>query len=173
VILTSWIVSSFDFYLINTLIKYLPGNIFENALTTNLADIPIVVLTGVIYQKLGIKISLCLAFSAAALGGLCILLFSSASPDLVPYMLLFSKGGVKLTFLVCFFANSQIFPAIFAGTAFGICNAGAKIATIASPYMAEVDPPVPMIVFSILAFAGAALSLLIREKPEKIRTEHQ
>ncbi len=73
-----------------------------------------------------------------------------------------------MTFNICYFANSQIFPAIFAGTAFGICNLGAKIATIFSPYMAEVDPPLPMIIFTILAISAAFLSLIIRAEPEAI-----
>lgn len=167
ILLIAWIVSSFDYYLINSMIKYLPGDFFVNALTTNAADLPLVIVAGICYQKLGIKFSLSIAFSAAALGSLSLILFAQESPNLVPYMLLFSKGGVKLSFLVCFFANSQIFPAIFAGTALGICNAGAKIATIFSPYMAEVDPPLPMIIFTTLAIAGALLSLLIQVKLER------
>jgi hypothetical protein len=76
--------------------------------------------------------------------------------------LLLAKGGVKMTFNIVYLANSQIFPAIFAGTAFGICNIGAKLATIFSPYMAEVDPPTPMIVFTILAVIAAVLSLFVK-----------
>ena len=72
-----------------------------------------------------------------------------------------------MTFSTVFFANSQIFPVIFAGTAFGICNIGAKLATILSPYFAEVQPPVPMIIFTILAAVAAVLSFFVREKPDK------
>jgi hypothetical protein len=81
-------------------------------------------------------------------------------------MVLFAKGGVKTTFNVCFFANAQIFPAIFAGTAFGICNLVAKIATIFSPYMAEVNPPIPMIIFSALATVAGLLALFIRTEAD-------
>ena len=77
-------------------------------------------------------------------------------------MLLLAKGGVKMIFNFVYLVNSQIFPAIFSGTAFGICNIGAKLATIFSPYMAEVDPPTQMIVFSVLAIVAAVLSLFIR-----------
>jgi hypothetical protein len=126
---------------------------------------------GILYQKLGLKISLCGAFILAALGGLSIAIFSIPHPEIVPIMVLFAKGGVKMTFNICYFANSQIFPCIFAGTAFGICNLGAKIATIFSPYMAEVDPPLPMIIFTILAVMSAILSLLIRTAPEHDKDE--
>ena len=83
-------------------------------------------------------------------------------------MVLFAKGGVKMTFNICYFANSQIFPCIFAGTAFGICNLGAKVATIFSPYMAEIEPPLPMIIFTILAVTCAITSLLIRTDPDMV-----
>ena len=90
-----------------------------------------------------------------------ILMLGDSSPDLIPYMLSFAKGGVKVTFDICYLANSTIFPAIFAGTAFGFCNVGAKVATILSPMLAEVEPPVPMIIFVTMAGIGAGVSWLI------------
>ena len=86
----------------------------------------------------------------------------------MPYRLSFAKGGVKVTFDICYMANATIFPAIFAGTAFGFCNAGAKIATIISPLLAEVDPPLPMITFVVVAGIGSIVSwLIITEESEK------
>ena len=82
-------------------------------------------------------------------------------------MLSFAKGGVKVTFDICYLANSTIFPAIFAGTAFGFCNAGAKIATILSPLLAEVVPPVPVIIFCSMAAGGTLLSWLLRTGEHK------
>ena len=91
-----------------------------------------------------------------------------SAPDFVPYMLSFAKGGVKVTFDICYLANSTLFPAIFAGTAFGFCNAGAKIATILSPMFAEVEPPLPMIIFVVMAGIGTFISwfLITEEKPK-------
>ncbi|TNV73193.1 hypothetical protein FGO68_gene463 [Halteria grandinella] len=167
ILLFAWIGSSFDYYLVSIIIKYLPGDVFVNAIVTNSADIPIAILAGVLYQFFGLKKSLFGAFILAALGGLSLVIFSATLPGIVPVMVLFAKGGVKMTFNICYFANSQIFPAIFAGTAFGICNLGAKIATIFSPYMAEIDPPLPMIIFTVLAVSCAMVSLLIRTEPEQ------
>ena len=75
-----------------------------------------------------------------------------------------AKGGMKMTFAIVYLANAQIFPAIFAGTAFGICNIGAKLVTIFAPYIAEVNAPVPMVIFTILSSIAALLSLLMRTK---------
>jgi OCT family organic cation transporter-like MFS transporter 3 len=144
------------------LLKYLKGDIFVNSMTTNAADIPIVMLGGIAYKFLGIRFSLFIAFIAASIGSISLLFFSGSFPGIIPVMLMLAKGGVKMTFNIVYLANSQIFPAIFAGTAFGICNIGGKVATIFSPYMAEVDPPVPMIVFTVLAVVAAFLSLFIK-----------
>jgi hypothetical protein len=146
------------------ILKYLPGDIFVNTITTNASDIPIVIMGGLAYKYLGLKFSLFGAFIFATCGSVSMLIFSVQYPDAVPVMIMLAKGGVKMTFNIVYLANAQIFPAIFAGTAFGLCNIGAKLATIFSPYMAEVDPPAPMIVFSITASIAAILALFIRTK---------
>jgi hypothetical protein len=71
---------------------------------------------------------------------------------------------VTATFNLCYLANAQIFPAIFAGTTFGICNIGAKLITILAPLIAELDPPIPMILFCSTAFLACILSLLIKKQ---------
>lgn len=142
-------------------LKYIPGNIFNNNLMSAITDIPIAMLGGYVYHRFGVKTALTGAFTLAVTGGVLILIFSEANPDFVPYMLSLAKGGIKITFDICYLANSIIFPTIFAGTAFGLCNLGAKIATILAPMLAEVDPPVPMIVFSLMAALGGIVSLFI------------
>lgn len=72
-----------------------------------------------------------------------------------------------MTLDTCYLANAILFPAIFAGTAFGICNIGAKFASIISPMLAEVDAPVPMIVFTSVSFVALIASYMLRpQKPE-------
>jgi hypothetical protein len=83
-------------------------------------------------------------------------------------MITFAKGGVKVTFDVCYLGNTFLFPSIFAGTAFGFCNAGAKFSTIFSPMLAEVNPPTPMIVLSVLTSSAAVLSLFVKTAPDSI-----
>ena len=79
-------------------------------------------------------------------------------------MLSLARAGVKVTFDICYLANSMIFPAIFSGTAFGFCNIGAKTSTILAPMIAEIEAPVPMTVFSIVVIVACLLSMLIKSK---------
>jgi hypothetical protein len=117
------------------------------------------------YKRLGIRFTLAFWFSIAFLGGLCYLTLGNSNEILIPIFLLFAKGGVTGTFTLCYLANAHIFPAIIAGTAFGICNVGAKTTTILSPLVAEVDPPIPMILFCVSTCMGGILSLMIRKDP--------
>lgn len=151
-----WIASSFNFYLINFQLKYIPGNVFLNTFVSALSELPAIILGGIMYQKVGLKITLVTCFSIAIVGSISLLIFSEVHKDLIPIFVLLAKAGVSGTFNLCYLANAQIFPAIFAGTAFGFCNIGAKLATILAPMIAEVNPPAPMIIFTISA-AGACL----------------
>jgi len=77
-------------------------------------------------------------------------------------MVLLARGGVKVALDLCYLANSTIFPAIFAGTAFGMCNIGAKLFTIFAPIIAEVKAPIPMIIFTIVVALGIVAATFIK-----------
>ena len=155
-----WIGSSFDYFLINFQLKYIKGDFFLNNLVTSATEIPALILGGISYQKLGIKFTLFTCFAISIVGGLCLSIWQN-EVDVIPFMILGARFGVTATFSICYLANSQIFPTIYAGTVFGVCNLCAKISTIIAPELAEVDPPIPMICFCIIAGIAAALSLFI------------
>ena len=161
-----WIASSFNFYLINFQMKYIKGDVFVNTFVSASSELPAIIIGGLLYQKVGLRFTLCLFFCIALSGSICLLILSDLREDLIPIFILLAKAGVSGTFNLCYLANAQIFPAIFAGTAFGFCNIGAKLATILAPLIAEVDPPTPMIIFTITAAVAGVLSLMIRKEPK-------
>lgn len=161
-----WIASSFNLYLINYSIKNLPGDFFMNQLISSISDIAVAALGGFAYAKMGLRLVQSTFFTVSVIGGLMILILGDSNPALVPFMLSFAKGGVKVTFDICYLANSTIFPAIFAGTAFGLCNFGAKLFTIMSPLLAEADKPLPMIVYSILLVGGIFAAISLKGEPK-------
>ena len=138
IMVSVWIASSFDFYLLNFQMKNIKGNIFLNTFSSSFSELPAIILSGYMYKRIGMKLTLIIWFSVALVGGLSLMIFGGANENLIPVFVLFSKAGVTATFNLCYLANAQIFPAIFAGTAFGICNIGAKFTTILAPLMAEV-----------------------------------
>ena len=171
IMVSVWIASSFDFYLLNFQMKNIKGNIFLNTFTSSLSELPAIIISGFMYKKIGMKITLISWFSIALTGGLCLLILGNANENLIPVFVLFAKAGVSATFNLCYLANAQIFPAIFAGTAFGICNIGAKLTTILAPLMDEAKPPVPMILFCLTAIVAGTLSFFIKKAPESENKE--
>jgi hypothetical protein len=157
-----WVASSFNLYLLHYNTKKLPGNFFKNNLISGSIDIPITIFGGFLYYTVGPRWSFTITFSCALLGGVSILFLSETYPDLVPFMLTMAKSGIKVTLDTCYLANAILFPAIFAGTAFGICNVGAKVSSILSPMLAEFEAPTPMIVFTCVSFVALCLSYMLK-----------
>lgn len=160
-----WIASSFGFFLVNYTIKNIGGDFFMNSLVSACAAVPTTAVGGFLYYRLGVKVVFHIFFSIAVVGSVGLVFFSETQPGLVPIMVAFAKGGTQAGLETCYLANSFLFPAIFAGTAFGMCNAGAKITTIVAPILAEFKPPLPMIVVSIVTSLGAVLPIFIKAEP--------
>ncbi|TNV72971.1 hypothetical protein FGO68_gene499 [Halteria grandinella] len=89
-------------------------------------------------------------------------MFGGLNPALDSILVMLARCGVKVALDLCYLANSTIFPAIFAGTAFGLCNIGGKLFTIIAPLLAEVDKPIPMITFSVVSGAAIFAALMLR-----------
>ena len=157
-----WIASSFSVTLLSYNSKKISGNFFLNNLTASLFDVPIAIIGGYLYHKFGLKPNFFAFFLIGFLGHFSIVLFSEKFPNLVPIMLTFAKGGVKVTYDLCFLGNSFLFPSIFAATTFGFCNAGAKMTAIFAPILAEFDAPVPLSVNSGLTLIAAIISLFLK-----------
>jgi hypothetical protein len=164
-----WIAASFNLYMIGFYMKYVSNNIFVATLTSCLGDIPLSIGGGFLYHHLGPKYSMPIFLAVAIFGSISLATWAAPSKDLgifiMSVLVLFTRSGIKATFDSCYLANSTIFPAIFAGTAFGLCNIGAKLVTIFSPVMAEITPPTPMIIFSCLSACALFAALNIIPQP--------
>eukprot|EP00347_Sterkiella_histriomuscorum_P017063 403350803 len=171
ILVTIWIASSFNYYLINFQLKYIEGDFFINSIVASLVEVPAFLLSGYLYQKLGVKFVLPFSFSVSIVGSILLIIFYD-QVHLIPVFILLARFGVGSTFNICYLANSQMFPTIFSGTAFGICNIFAKLATIISPMLAEVERPVPMTVFTILSgLAGFLALFLIKDDSKEVKKQ--
>lgn len=146
-----WMAASFNLYMIGFYMKYIPGSIFVSTLTACLGDIPLSIAGGFLYHHKGPKVAMPIFLTVAIFGSISLITWADYVKALIPVVVLITRSGIKATFDSCYLANSTIFPAIFSGTAFGICNIGAKVVTIFSPLTAEVQNPYPMIIFASLS----------------------
>ena len=149
--------------------KYVPGNLFVSTLVASIGDIPLSIGGGFLYHYKGPNVAIPIFLFVALCGSISILTWAEAVAALIPIVVLMTRSGVKCAFDSCYLANSTIFPAIFAGTTFGFCNIGAKMFTMFAPLVAEIQKPVPMIVFAVFTGLGCFFASLIRVDPEMVK----
>ena len=117
-----WLSTSFGYYLILTLINTF-DKVYVTAFTSSFSEAVAYIVSGLFYEKVGVKLSLGGAFTISAIGGL-LILFQGKHDDTIFFFIsfLFAKFGVTCCFNINFVANAYFFPVLFAATALGICN---------------------------------------------------
>ena len=75
---------------------------------------------------------------------------------LFPVLVMYAKIGVALSFGLSYTSNAYLFPTLFAATAIGLCNTLARAFSAASPILAQMEEPLPMILFT----SSSAITLL-------------
>lgn len=91
-----WVSCSFSVYLVMYNTKKLPGDFFINSIVPYAIDVPMTLCGGLIYHKLGPKVSYFTGFCMSLIGAVSLLLFADNNPTLSPIMISIAKSGVKL-----------------------------------------------------------------------------
>ena len=92
-------------------------------------------------KRFGVRYTFIVAAIISSVGatGLIFLNPKTSSYILNMFMIIMYKIGMAACFSITYFANSRLFPVIYATTVFGLCNITAKVATIGAPLLAEVN----------------------------------
>ena len=101
-----WLSTSFGYYLILTLINTFK-HVYITALSSSASEISGFILSGIFYERIGVKLSLILAFAVSTAGGVLILAWGLQHQDSVLFFIFFllTKFGVTVTFNINFAAN--------------------------------------------------------------------
>lgn len=89
-------------------------------------------------------------------------------------MIMFTKVGVALSFGLNYTSNTVLFPTLFAATAIGLCNTFARLFSALSPILAQMDGPLPMILFtssSMIALASIFFLQVPKVTPDELITK--
>lgn len=123
-----WLATSFGYYLILTLINTFE-NVYVTAFTSSASEMAAYVISGLFYERVGVKLSLILAFAISTFGGVLILAWGLDHQTSTLFFIFFllAKFGVTCTFNINFVANNYFFPTLFAATAIGFCNFLARL----------------------------------------------
>ena len=71
--------ASFDFYLINFYLKYIPGNVFTNTIVASVSSSIASFISGFIVTKLGSACSMSITFGLCAIAGIVLFVVESSS----------------------------------------------------------------------------------------------
>lgn len=127
-----WIVSAFDYFLINFQLKSIEGDIFVNTIVSSVSEVTGYILSGALYETIGTKISFTSSFGIAIVGSVFYVIFGETAKNLVPVMVLGSKFGISASFNLVYLANT-LFPPLYASTTLGFFNAFARLASMLAP----------------------------------------
>ena len=157
--------TSFNFYLINFQLKYFPGNIYVNSAVFSVCSIIAYVVSNPLYKKLGLKISFIVSFFISSVGGFLIVLWGLDSEVklVFPILVLLASFGTANMFNLLYCTHASIFPTQFAAGAMGICNFTARVMTIFSPIVAEIEGSLPMWIFTVLSVLSLIMTLFIQK----------
>ncbi len=167
-----WMLTTFNEFLLTFQSKYFKGNKFINSISSAACNIPVIFLSGIFYQKIGIKATFCMAYVVSLIGGICLISFQSHT-SAIPLMVIAARLGTTMSQNLNSIVPVQVFPPIFVGTALGICHIVAKVISISSAMLAELEQPTPMIIFAVCAFIGGCVSLLFIIKKKEPQQQQQ
>ena len=97
------------------------------------------------------------AFGLAAIGGILMILFAEYGA-LTPYLVFLSKFGYSMGFLGVYFNIILLFPIILKSSAMGFCNIFGRLAGIFAPFIAELVPPINLLILLAVTFLALCLT---------------
>ena len=109
-------------------------------------------ISGFIALVIGTKNTLILCFLIGGIFGLALAFIDPVYEHLILLCLLLSKFGVSSSLSLCFLVTSEYFPIIYSASVFGACSLFARVISIFAPLIAEINPPLPMIIYGVFCF---------------------
>ena len=155
--------SSFCFFFVNFMMKNLNGSIIKNTIFSQSAEIVARALGGVIYMKVGARLSLSSMFMISTIGSIFLIIFYDRE-DLLPYFIIFTKFGVAAVINMLLIASVMLFPTQFTAAVFGYCNMIGRLFTVMSSLVAELDEPLNLMIFAVVACIGIIFSFFLLTK---------
>ena len=163
-----WLVTSFNYYLIQFLINTFK-QVYTSAVLSSISEIIGTACGGSLYTMYGLKQGMTMSFALALLGSLLILGYGLTHQEsfLFPFFVLLAKLGISSAFNILYVSHADVFPVLFAATALGFTNFVTRIITGISPILAQVEEPIPMIIFLALCIAGCLTVQFVNDQQSK------
>ena len=132
-----WLSTIFNFYL-NVFLMNTFKQVYSSSLWGAISDQVATLISGLVMNKLGIRISLSAFFITASLGGVLMIAYGLGHMHswLFPCFIVLQRLGLSGSFNIIYISNAQIFPVLFSATAMGYCNFIGRILAAFAPILA-------------------------------------
>lgn len=158
-----WMAGSFNYYLIQFLINTFQA-IYITGIVSSISDIVANSIAAYVFEKIGVRKCISGSQALATIGGLLVLTYGLQHDQswTFPLLVMMSKFGVTFTFNTLYVSHATLFPVLFASSAMGINQFVARLFSAISPLLAQVEEPVPMIVFTSITTTSFILAFFIQ-----------
>jgi len=160
-----WFTTSFNAFLLEFQLKYIPGDVYTNFAIGAAAEVLAHFACSLTFARIGPKCTFVIGFSLATIGGL-LLALVEASDVFTPIVVCVSKFGICLALCGCYVSTPYLFSTIICSTAFGVCNCFGRFLSILAPIVAEVEGALPMLLFAGFSAFACITSLFIKTNVE-------
>ena len=117
-------------------------------------------LSGFVYQILGAKYGFASSYVVSIVGSSLLILYWD-NKDYILLLIIAAKFGISSAFNMSFIASIELIPALVAASVFGYCNVTARLVTMGSSVVAELDYPTPLVVSIASASTAAIVSFML------------
>jgi len=154
---------SFGYYMIPVNLKYLGGNIFLNSYVNGSAEIIAKLSTVPVLACLGLKRLFFWTFAVAGASAMLLAVYAQNDQKFaIALMIMGTKAGLSMAGCGIYLSLLLLYPTACVATVSGLCNILSRMASIASPIVAELAEPTPMVILTVACTLAALLSLLLR-----------
>ncbi|CAI2383724.1 unnamed protein product [Moneuplotes crassus] len=159
-------IGSFTYQLLGFYLKYAGGDIYVNTLVACISETLGNFSVSFVQRAFGTKLAFLSFFIIVLIFPLPLLVTTDAA--IVAISIFGCRFFLVGIFTMCYFANSQYFPALFAPFAFSVCSMVAHILSCLGPEVAEIKPEsIPVFVLLTLIMSGIIITLLLQKPTEK------
>jgi hypothetical protein len=140
--------------------KFVEGSLIKNTLGSQFGEFSADALSGFIYSILGARYGFATSYLIGIFGSIFLMIYWE-NKDYILLLIIAAKFGISSAFNMSFIASIELIPALFAASVFGYCNVTARLVTMGSSVVAELDYPTPLIVVITAASTAAMASFFL------------
>ena len=159
---------SFCLYLINFSLKNVEGYLVTLTIVSQVAEFSANASGGILYGVVGPKKGFSSMFVLCTVGSI-LLFIKHDDATWIPIFVVIAKFGITAAFNQCYVGFIKLIPTRFVSSVFGFCNVPARIITILSPLVAEMDYRVVYPIFITFSVLAAAISWCLLVKLPRYR----